>query len=84
MARTFRTVDPRSKRWTFWRGQREQRMYAKGAKTFRSTKAGCATVDNEGGFKLNKWDTSNDRRQANQDIRRTARVQIARQLEEID
>ena len=83
MARTFRTPHPRTTQWTSWRSPREQRMFEKGAKHFRSNKCQDASVDNEGNHKLNTWSEtmSKTHNEANRKIRRQGKVQAQRQLE---
>lgn len=84
MARTFRTPHPRTARWSSWRSEREQHMFMKGAKHYRSNKCMDATVDSEGNHKLNTWSETLQKtdNEANRKIRRQGKVQIARQLED--
>ncbi len=88
MARTIRNVDPRTTRYAIaedaspsWK--RRQMLHRTGKKIFRSDKCQDATVDGEGNSKLNTWSEcpSKADNHANRQIRRTAGVQIRRQLE---
>lgn len=88
MARTIRNVDPRTTQYAIpddanpnW--ARRQKLHRSGKKVFRSDKCQDAAVDREGNFKLNTWSETLSKADnlANRKIRRTADVQIRRQLE---
>jgi hypothetical protein len=85
MSKTRRNVSPKIARsGAFSWDSRKRHMLLKGVKTFRSDKCMDARTDSEGNFKLDTWSETPQKtdNHANRSIRRTARVQIARQLEE--
>ena len=84
MSKTVRNVNPKAARNAFYWDARKRHMFLKGVKTFRSDKCMDATVDNEGGAKLNTWSETPQKvgNLAGRKMRRVAKVQIARQLED--
>ncbi len=84
MSKTIRNVNPRIARsLAFESDSRKRYMLLKGVKTFRSDKCMDARTDNEGNFKLDTWSETPQKidNHANRSIRRTAKVQIRKQLE---
>lgn len=83
MSKTVRNVNPRAARNAFYWDERKRHMFLKGVKTFRSDKCMDARTDDQGNFKLDTWSETPQKtdNHANRSIRRTAKVQIRRALE---
>lgn len=67
--------------------RRQGQAFKKGAKSFRTGKAGCANIDSEGNFKLNAWEhvaSKNKTTVATRKLRRANKLLTQRQLEDAD